>query len=348
LLHDIGHGPFSHTTESIFGFRHESLSIKIIEEEISPILEQENISTKDVISVISNLNNEKMKLLSQLVNSQLDADRLDYLARDIYFTGVGFGALDIERIIRTLTIYEDSGLLNGYAVVEEKGKHSIETYLHTRAIMYEDVYYHKTTRCVERILKQIFLRVAELSHKEKFKLPPELEFIRKMQGGESIEKTMVGPKDILPIDDHYIYSLLGKWSRDDIDKTLCDLSSRIQNRKLLKTREDIPNNYNSLLEINRKIKILIAQKTHFDPEHYCIMDEPEDTPYDPIKSPSNDEELQESLRRNIFVKLKDGSGYKEISDVSSVVDALTTTKQLKRIYFPEEIKDDIREILRKK
>jgi hypothetical protein len=128
LLHDIGHGPFSHATESIFGFKHETLSIRIIQEKMGSLLEQEDIAPKDVVSVISKATVGPEKLLSQLITSQLDVDRLDYLARDIYFTGVGFGGVDLERIMRTLTIYENSGFLEGYAVVEEKGKHSIESY----------------------------------------------------------------------------------------------------------------------------------------------------------------------------------------------------------------------------
>ena len=136
LLHDIGHGPFSHTSEKIFNFHHVNLSIKIIETQFSDILTKEGIDTKYIIQILNNQNiNKKEKIISQLIDSNLDVDRLDYIARDSYFTGIGYG-IDLERIIRTLTIYKGQNSLKGYAAVEEKGKHAIESYLLTRELMY--------------------------------------------------------------------------------------------------------------------------------------------------------------------------------------------------------------------
>lgn len=345
LLHDIGHGPFSHATENIFGYSHEALSVKIVREEMSEILEEQDISTSEVTSVISRAPDENKKMLTQLLSSQLDVDRLDYLARDIYFTGVGFGGVDLDRIIRTLTIYQSEDFLDGYAVVEEKGKHSVESYLLTRAVMYDDVYYHKTTRCVERILKQIFVRAGELSNRGEIRLPTELNFLTELSKGETEERAIMSSKDVLPLDDHQIYTLLSKWSRDDSDTILSDLSSRIINRKLLKTTGGINDSFKAS-EIEEKIIQLIRQKTNLDPEIYCMRDEPEDTPYDPIKSPLTEELLEASLRKNIFVKLRDGK-CKEISEDSPVIKALTEKKKTARIYFPESIRDEVSELMRK-
>jgi uncharacterized protein len=337
LLHDIGHGPFSHATESIFGFNHEALSRKIVEKEMTDILTKEQITPGEVMDIIAGIANTKTKLLSQLVSSQLDVDRLDYLARDAYFTGAGF-RVDLGRIIRTMTIYEDEGRLNGYAVVEEKGKHSIESYLLTRAAMLDDVYYHKTTRCVECLLGKVFGRVKILSDENKIRLPPELQFMKRNE---------IIPQDLLPLDDHLMYTLLNKWSRNSEDEILTDLSKRMINRKLLKSVDYTLEGHNLLFEKEKEIGRILEEKTRLNPDYYCIIDEPKDRPYSPIRSPAEDEEMKLSLTRNIYIKLKDHRGCKELTEVSDIARVLSQKKQVTRIYFPEEIRDEVKLIMKK-
>jgi HD superfamily phosphohydrolase len=349
LLHDIGHGPFSHASEDVFGFHHEDVSREIINScEIKDFLQSFGILTNDIIDVITKKADGKMKLLSQLISSQLDVDRLDYLARDVYFTGVGFGGIDLDRIIRTMTISQEEGLLKDYAVIEEKGKHAVEAFLLTRNLMYDDVYHHKTTRCVEKIIEAIFKRVKELSDDggaSEFKLPKELEFIKKTKPGSSVNETE--GLDILPLDDYYAYSLFQKWSREpETDAVLSDLSKRILERHLFKSEEIPPDQQ---LALTRQLNMIedLVEKAGFNPEYYCILDSPKDRPYQPVHSATNDEEIEESLKNNIYVKHKGTRKVTEISVVSDVIKALTKRNQLMRLYFPEQVRLEVSNILKK-
>ena len=153
LLHDVGHAPFSHALENelILGVGHEELSSIIMEK-----LNQEFNGALDLATKIFN-GTYPRKFFHQLVSSQLDIDRLDYLNRDSYFTGVVEGRIGSERIIKLLNVHQDE------LVVDEKGIYSIENFLSARRIMYWQVYIHKTTVGIEKMLIQIIRRVREIS-----------------------------------------------------------------------------------------------------------------------------------------------------------------------------------------
>jgi HD superfamily phosphohydrolase len=152
LLHDVGHGPFSHTLEhSILpGIKHESLSYLFMER-----LNKEFKGALDLAIKIFR-NSYKRKFFHQLVSSQLDIDRLDYLKRDCFFTGVQEGTIGVDRIISMLTVHQNS------LVVEEKGIYSIESFLNARRLMYWQVYLHKTTVSTERMLVNLMRRAQAL------------------------------------------------------------------------------------------------------------------------------------------------------------------------------------------
>ena len=152
LLHDVGHAPFSHALENelILGVGHEQIS--------SIIMEKLNLEFSGGLDLATRIFNGtyKRKFFHQLVSSQLDIDRLDYLNRDSYFTGVVEGRIGSERIIKLLNVHEDE------LVVDEKGIYSIENFLSARRIMYWQVYIHKTTVGIEKMLIQIIRRVREI------------------------------------------------------------------------------------------------------------------------------------------------------------------------------------------
>jgi HD superfamily phosphohydrolase len=152
LLHDVGHGPFSHTLENSIlpGIKHESLSYLFMER-----LNKEFKGALDLAIKIFR-NSYKRKFFHQLVSSQLDIDRLDYLKRDCFFTGVQEGTIGVDRIVSMLTVHQNS------LVVEEKGIYSIESFLNARRLMYWQVYLHKTTVSTERMLVNLMRRAQAL------------------------------------------------------------------------------------------------------------------------------------------------------------------------------------------
>ena len=199
LLHDIGHGPFSHASEKIFDFEHQNLTKDITEKsEIRDILSKHSIKPTDVTDILQRTTTDN-GLITQCINSQLDIDRLDYLARDAYFCGVGFGNIDVERIIRMLRIYHAPGFdINGFAVSDRKGISSLESYIMTRHLMYQDIYFHKATRCLELLIANLFNRAMSMAQDNKISLPEEIPFL--------IQSRKISWEDLSMLDDHVVYT----------------------------------------------------------------------------------------------------------------------------------------------
>ncbi|MCK5029604.1 MAG: HD domain-containing protein, partial [Bacteroidales bacterium] len=223
LLHDIGHGPFSHTLENIIveKYGHEELSLLFMES----LNKEYNGKLTLAINIFKNQYHKKF--LHQLVSSQLDVDRLDYLRRDSFYTGVSEGVIGSDRIIKMLNVVNDQ------LVVEAKGIHSIEKFLIARWLMYWQVYLHKTVVSAEQLLIKIFKRVKYLAlNKKDIYLTKELEFFL---NNTELDKSdfSVLLNNFSAIDDTDIFSLAKKWT-NSTDKVLSMLSERLLNRKLLK------------------------------------------------------------------------------------------------------------------
>ncbi len=227
LLHDIGHGPFSHTLEN-------SLVSSVSHEEISGFfMERLNADLNGVLTLAIRIFYDKYpkKFLHQLVSGQLDMDRLDYLNRDSFFTGVSEGVISSERIIKMLEISNDE------IVVEAKGIYSVEKFIIARRLMYWQVYMHKTVVSAENLLINILNRAREViqSRQEVFATPS----LRKILSHDFKREDFGNDSSLLDVfaslDDSDISSAIKVWVHSK-DKILSDLCFRLVNRKLFKIR----------------------------------------------------------------------------------------------------------------
>ena len=227
LLHDIGHGPFSHALEHSItsNIPHEHLSLLFMQR----LNEQFNGKLSLAIEIFQN--KHPKQFLHQLVSSQLDMDRLDYLKRDSFFTGVTEGNIGTERIINMLDVVDDK------LVVEEKGIYSIEKFLIARRLMYWQVYLHKTVVSAENMLIKTLQRAKELLNdgKEVYANPYLGKFLKNNYTIIDFENNTKLLNDFAELDDFDIYSSLKYW-KNNPDFVLSSLSKMILNRNLLKIK----------------------------------------------------------------------------------------------------------------
>lgn len=225
LLHDIGHGPFSHALEFTIanGINHEQFSILFMEQ-----LNREFDGQLDLtIEIFTNKYHKKF--LHQLISSQLDVDRLDYLNRDSFYTGVNEGIVGVDRIIKLLNVHNDE------LVVDEKGIYSIEKFLVARRIMYWQVYLHKTVVSAEYLIINILKKAKSLfSAGEKLFCTTDLEHF--LKNNYTIEDFKSNPdllRSFAKLDDYDIFTCVKEWTRHE-NKTLSSLCESMINRKLYK------------------------------------------------------------------------------------------------------------------
>lgn len=227
LLHDIGHGPFSHSLEHslVSGINHEGIS-RLIMRRLSGELGGALMKAERVFS-----HEYPKRYLHQLVSSQLDVDRMDYLNRDSFFTGVSEGVIGYDRILNMLAVRD------GDLVVEEKAVHSVEKFIIARRLMYWQVYLHKTVLSAEQLLINILRRACELAKSgvELFATPALRYFLYGAITAQEFE-TSPEPLDIFcTLDDTDIMASIKVWQRHD-DRTLAQLCRMLVERRLYKVQ----------------------------------------------------------------------------------------------------------------
>lgn len=225
LMHDIGHGPFSHVLENtlITGISHEEISLMM--------MEQINREMNGALNLALKIFKDEYPkhFLHQLISSQLDMDRLDYLRRDCFFTGVNEGNIGSARIIKMLNVVDDQ------LVVESKGIYSIENYLTSRRLMYWQVYLHKTAVAYEKVLVNTLLRAKHLARegKDVFAPPCLKYFLYNDVNGEMFRNDPEALSNYGQLDDNDIWSAMKVWAQSN-DKILSMLAKDMLDRNIFK------------------------------------------------------------------------------------------------------------------
>lgn len=314
LLHDLGHGPFSHSFEKVFQLDHEQFTQKIIlgNTEVNAILSKVHPSFPTSVAEVIAKTSEK-KLVVSLISSQIDADRMDYLLRDAYFTGVSYGHFDMERILRVMRPHGDQ------AVIKKSGMHAVEDYIMSRYQMYWQVYFHPVSRSAEVILTKILHRAKELY--EQF-----YQFKHEPRHFYSLFKNQVSLEDYLNLDEGIVSYYFQVWQDED-DTILSDLAKRFMNRHLFKYVEfDPAKEYKKYIELTQLFK-----KAGIDPDYYLVLDSSSDLPYDFYRPGEEGERLP------IHLLMANGE-IRELSRESEIVEAISGKRRTDhKLYFPADV-----------
>ncbi len=230
LLHDVGHGPFSHALERVFsGVDHEALGRRIVRRRLAPILERHGLAPDMVEAMMAGTYRDPV--FHELLSSQLDVDRMDYLQRDSLYTGVKYGLFDIDRIIYTVIPMREGPEGSLVSAVDPKGTEAVEEYLFSRYFMHWQVYLHRTVRAAEVLLRVVLERAHAVyaRNPEDLHLPPNLEFLFHHPAGLGDEFL----EAFLDLDDFDVFHAIKLW-RHSRDPVLADLSTRFARRRLFK------------------------------------------------------------------------------------------------------------------
>lgn len=327
LLHDVGHGSFSHVMEKVLGFHHESWTVQVVLNEDNEIGKLLSRYSSDLARNVAAIIEGKFQpaALGQLVSSQLDVDRMDYLLRDSLMTGAKYGIYDLEWIINALAIDEEGDRI----YVAARGLYAVEEYLQARYYMFRQVYFHRALRSAEAVLRSILRRALRLLEAgETVWYAPDTAFEKVLR------RTSLSLADHLEMDDSDVIFHVKQWQRST-DSILGDLSRRFVGRRLFKAIDlDMPESERSeFLAAAREC----VGRAGFDPDYYFIEDRASDVPYYNYYTAEGAEP-----KTRIYVE----EGYarpqiREISEISQVVRGLQQGYELHRVCFPAEVKQEV-------
>ena len=308
LLHDVGHGPFSHAFEHVTNHSHEDYTAKIIlgETELNQMLTKVSPRLpEDIVSIIEH--NHPNDILNQIISGQLDADRMDYLLRDSYFSATSYGQFDLERILRTMRVRKIDENKKAL-VVKYTGIHSVEDYIMARYQMYWQVYYHPVARSYEAVFIQLFNRLKDIFKENK-------EYFSDMKVLiPFLEKNVVSVEEYFKLDENsllYCCSLI----QDKDDEIAADLARRLQNRRLF---EYVDYSEENLAQIKNMLK-----EQNLDEKYYLRVENVEASVYSPYKG------------RKILIEQLDGK-IVALEKASTIVESITKgeTKREGTIFYP--------------
>ena len=310
LLHDIGHGPYSHVLEHtlIDGVSHEDISLMMMEK----INKEMNGRLNLALSIFKN--EYPKRFLHQLISSQLDMDRLDYLRRDSFFTGVTEGNIGSARIIKMLNVVDDQ------LVVEAKGIYSIENYLTSRRLMYWQVYLHKTTVATEKMLVNLLLRAKHLMQSgcDLFAPPPLKYFLTHHVDADYFNTHPEALEWYGQLDDTDIQSSIKEWAKSD-DKVLSLLANNVVRRRPFKVEiHDTPIPPERIKEIESQLTSLTG--VHPDEVKYLYQ----------VSAISKD--MYDVNDDHITILYKDGT-MKDIVEASEILNVSLLSKKVRKYYL---------------
>ncbi|MHC4500797.1 MAG: HD domain-containing protein [Planctomycetota bacterium] len=351
LLHDIGHGPFSHATESFFK-DHERRGVSIIMDSDSSVHKELTKVDKELPAKVAALIAKKPpKGVGQptlwqraLISSQLDADRLDFLRRDSLFSGAEYGNFDWYRIIHTMKLKEyPDDTQKTHMFWPDKSKYALEEYIFSRFYMYQSVYFHHTTRGFESLLRKLLEYAQSLANEKKSFAKTLLTPLRLLRGGKEAEDFT----KFLALTDDVLLAQVRMW-QDSKNKILADLAGRLLCRKGLAWHALPPDR--APMEMHKKINAIeeYLKKAGLRHNYYFFQDETKATPYKPYSAASSSEELSSVTSIMLFDQNWPGTGFYEITQVPGLkrLQAITGGQfSVVRYYFPKEHEKQIKKLL---
>ena len=310
LMHDIGHGPFSHVLENtlIHGISHEDISLMM--------MEQINHDLKDQLNLAISIFKDEYpnKIFHQLISSQLDMDRLDYLRRDSFYTGVTEGNIGSARIIKMLNVADDK------LVVDSKGIYSIENYLTTRRLMYWQVYLHKTAVGYEKVLVNTLKRAKYLVRQgqDVFATPALAYFLKNDIDAQWFASHPEALQMYAELDDSDIWSALKVWKHSE-DKILSTLATDMTDRHLFKVEVNEERPEDDYLQEKMR-QIAVSMGIPEEDAHYLLtLTEIGKDMYDPEDD-------------SIGILYKDGT-VKDIAEASEILNVQLLSKKIRKYYL---------------
>ena len=320
LLHDIGHGPFSHVLEHtlVDGITHEEISLLMMEQinmDLSSKTEQQLWAKRPLDLAIAIFRDQYPRhFLHQLISSQLDVDRMDYLCRDSFFSGVQEGRVASERLLKMLNVVDDK------LVVEYKGIYSVEKFLVARRLMYWQVYLHKTSVAAEQLLNKILCRAKELADRgvELFGSPSLRYFLYHHVTAKDFSLGSEAMKQYALLDDSDVLSAIKAWMSCE-DKVLALLSEAFTNRKLYRSRlltEPLTEQEKEMLTRHYTEVLGIAKED----AHYFFVEH--------VSTSNTYSEKDDS----IDILYNDGT-VRDIASASEILDLRSLTRKPKKLYL---------------